>query len=572
MTGSGDKRDRKTFLTPEALRKRRSRQRQTRRAKRGIATLGIVALLILGFASAGALARGTSLLDTITGDTGTTATDTTVASDSTSTADTSTADSTSTADTSTTDTTATDTTATDTTATDTTSTDTTSTDTTTTGGKGPNGAAGLALVDATLPSSVQLYQWATDGTGWITGNLGSHNSSYTEGQTIPFRLDVSGIAAGNYTFGICRDFTSGGDYGYLKLTPFETTENTGDSVAGSSGPISASSGITLDSATDTGATGGCNSGQVEFDVNFDSNGGTNEFIYWGGYLAKPGDAIPPPGSGTVPFQHSAGFFPGSSLHMVLLSPAKDRSINPGSINILSAITVQKFFDAGATPTSFCFNISPNPSANTPNHQCTGPNNIPGSVQFLDLPSGTYTVTEEPQTGYLFNGTDASDVNCTFTASTGSAVVVSSTNPQFATCDFHNKVAQTKATVGTVIKNAADDSTVSGPLAVGSSVYDTASITNLVSGQTPTGTLSFKFFSTINCSDAGVAAGSGVALTGHSSTEGPLSPGSYGFEAQYVAGTNDPYTTSDWGSCEPLTISPGAVTVSTVIKNAAATRR
>ncbi len=124
------------------------------------------------------------------------------------------------------------------------------------------------------------------------------------------------------------------------------------------------------------------------------------------------------------------------------------------------------------------------------------------------------------------------------------------------------------TVSTVIKNAADDSTVTGALALGSSVYDTASLNGLVSGKAATGTLSFKFFSTINCSDTGVAAGSSIALTGHSSTEGPLAAGSYGFEAQYVAGTNDNYSSSVWGSCEPLTISPGAVTVSTVIKNAA----
>src|SRR5437763_4829534 len=142
--------------------------------------LGIVSLLVLGFASAGALARGSSLLDTITGTTDTTATDTTVASDSTSTADTSTA-----ADTSTTDTTATDTTATDT--------------TTATGGKKPKGNA-LLVSGATLPASVKVEQW--EQSSWTTGE---NKGAWSEGNTIPFRIDVDSLAAGHYNIAISRD-------------------------------------------------------------------------------------------------------------------------------------------------------------------------------------------------------------------------------------------------------------------------------------------------------------------------------------------------------------------------------
>jgi uncharacterized repeat protein (TIGR01451 family) len=543
VRGSGDKRGRKTFLTAEALQKRRRQQRRTRRTKRGLAMLGIVSLLVLGFASAGALARGSSLLDTITGTTDTTPTDTTVASDSTSTADTSTADTTTAADTSTTDTTATDTTA---------------TDTTTTGGKKPKGNAPALVVGGTLPASVKVEQWQLGS--WTTGE---NKGAWSEGDTIPFRIDVDSLAAGDYNIAICRDYKNTTTYGYLKLLPFNTTTTpAGSDHSGNTiDAITGSAGITINSAADTGHQGSCNAGQVEYDANFSTDGGANEFVYWGGHLAKPGETIPPPDSGTVAFQHSAGFYSGASLHMVLLSPDKDLPINPKSIITLGEITVQKVFDSG-TPVSFCFNISPDPNGSSP--QCTGPSNVGDTAQFLDLPTGTYSVTEVPQAGYLF--ASGTGTNCTFTGSTGSAAVVSSTNPQFATCVFHNKT-QTKPTIATTIKNAADNSTVSGALALGSSVYDTATVT-ATDGLALTGTLSFRFFGTIDCSDTAVAAGSGIALTGHSSTEGPLAAGSYGFEAQYVAGTNDNYTSSVWGSCEPLTVSPGAVTVSTVIKNAA----
>src|SRR5713101_7031107 len=87
------------------------------------------------------------------------------------------------------------------------------------------------LTGTALPSSVQLYQWETSPSGgWITGNLGDHNSAYHEGDTVPFRLDVSGLAADTYLLPICRDFVNSSIYGYLTLKPFNTTLATGDSA------------------------------------------------------------------------------------------------------------------------------------------------------------------------------------------------------------------------------------------------------------------------------------------------------------------------------------------------------
>jgi uncharacterized repeat protein (TIGR01451 family) len=126
----------------------------------------------------------------------------------------------------------------------------------------------------------------------------------------------------------------------------------------------------------------------------------------------------------------------------------------------------------------------------------------------------------------------------------------------------------KPSISTTIKNAADDSTVSGALPLGSSVYDTATLGGLISGKDPTGTLNFTFFTNGTCSGDGTPAGTGVALNGHSDTEGPLAAGSYSFEAQYISGNDPNYTDSDVSACEPLTISQGSLTPSTTIKNAA----
>ena len=88
------------------------------------------------------------------------------------------------------------------------------------------------------------------------------------------------------------------------------------------------------------------------------------------------------------------------------------------------------------------------------------------------------------------------------------------------------------------------------------------------GFTPTGSVTYRFFSTIGCTDTGTAAGGGALVGGvpaSSNPEGPLAAGSYGFEATYSGDTNYAGSTS---TCEPLTISTGTSATATVITNAA----
>src|SRR5205823_6525846 len=92
---------------------------------------------------------------------------------------------------------------------------------------------------------------------------------------------------------------------------------------------------------------------------------------------------------------------------------------------------------------------------------------------------------------------------------------------------------------TTLKNAANDATVANNahLPLGSGVYDTALITN--SGFPLSGTVTFKFFTTIDCT------GTAATESGDPLTSGPAPPpshlnlgaGNYSFDAQYIAGTD-----------------------------------
>ena len=123
---------------------------------------------------------------------------------------------------------------------------------------------------------------------------------------------------------------------------------------------------------------------------------------------------------------------------------------------------------------------------------------------------------------------------------------------------------------TVIKNAVGGATVTAGLPLGSSVFDTATVTPTPTGTgfTPTGSVAYTFFTSVDCTTGGTAAGGGALVAGvppDSNPQGPLQAGSYSFEAIYSGDANDAGSTS---VCEPLTISAGTSTTATVIKNAA----
>ena len=120
---------------------------------------------------------------------------------------------------------------------------------------------------------------------------------------------------------------------------------------------------------------------------------------------------------------------------------------------------------------------------------------------------------------------------------------------------------TQIHLGTDGANPADvqDTTI----AFQSTIHDRAAVTG--SGPTPTGSVDFSFYSSNDCSGTGAAAGTAIALVAgvaHPSTsEGPLSAGSYSFQAHY---SGDDNYTSGTDKCEKVTVGKGTPTVNTQI--------
>jgi uncharacterized repeat protein (TIGR01451 family) len=414
-----------------------------------------------------------------------------------------------------------------------------------------------------IPSNLQISQWQTkSGGSWTTGELGKNNAAYAEGDVIPFQLDADSLGAGDYSFSVCRDFINGDTYGYLKLAPFNTTLTpTGVTAPNTSGPFSATSEITITSVADTTSQGACGAGQVETAMTFTTTGGG--FIYWGGYLAAPLDPIPG-STGTVPYQHSAGFYSGASLHMGMLGASKDLPIQPSSIQRQAAITVTKIVANGpATANDFCFTINPDP--NNEGALCPTTGAASGSVVFPGLLNGSYSITETSAPGYSF--TSGSGTNCTFSGSTATATVAIGAPPTDASCTFTNTFSKSTPTIETTLHNAAGDAPVANgtALALNSSLYDTAAVT--ATGSLP-GTLSYQFFANGTCTAPTAGGDTGIAVGTKSSNQGPLAAGSYSFRAMYVAGNDPNHNDSAWSTCEPFSISKGTPTVETTLKNAA----
>ena len=125
------------------------------------------------------------------------------------------------------------------------------------------------------------------------------------------------------------------------------------------------------------------------------------------------------------------------------------------------------------------------------------------------------------------------------------------------------------TTTTTLKNAADNSTIANGSSVpyGSSVYDTATLSNLITGETPTGKVQYTFFANGDCSGTGTDAGLKTLVNGlapQSDTQGPLAAGSYSFDAQYLSGNDPNYSDSAVSACEPFTVLKKSPTVSTLL--------
>jgi hypothetical protein len=122
------------------------------------------------------------------------------------------------------------------------------------------------------------------------------------------------------------------------------------------------------------------------------------------------------------------------------------------------------------------------------------------------------------------------------------------------------VGKADPSVTTVVNNAGTNAPWAGNETAGAAAYDTAAIHGGITGFTPTGNVTYTFFSNGTCAPTGttetVALAAGVP--GHSSNTAALAAGSYSFQAQYLGDSN--YTASALGACEPFTVlAAGTVT-------------
>jgi hypothetical protein len=126
----------------------------------------------------------------------------------------------------------------------------------------------------------------------------------------------------------------------------------------------------------------------------------------------------------------------------------------------------------------------------------------------------------------------------------------STLPQHTTTTSQSVINKNPSNTVTAIKLGGQ--TVTAVFA-GSSVTDQATVSG--SAGTPTGTVTFTFFSDGYCSGEGAVLTPDSTLSGGiatSAAQGPLIVGSYSFEATYNG--NGTYNTST-GGCEPLSVTP-----------------
>ena len=212
---------------------------------------------------------------------------------------------------------------------------------------------------------------------WQNGSLNDQNSTYFEGDSVPFRARFSGLTVGNaasgpfYTITIEHEYHKGGKYAYDYLTSWNATYGGDPCGFDTSGPNTVTPcPAVVDSTTAIpGGTGffecrGCDmvsattgpvsaSGQdVEHSVVVQFYATvTNPILLWGGHLAKDSDH--------AGVDNGAADISGAPFHMRTTSFVcsndrtcsagnEDRSIQPGAIESTPAAVTFRSATATAT--------------------------------------------------------------------------------------------------------------------------------------------------------------------------------------------------------------------------------
>ena len=129
------------------------------------------------------------------------------------------------------------------------------------------------------------------------------------------------------------------------------------------------------------------------------------------------------------------------------------------------------------------------------------------------------------------------------------------------------IGQATTSVLTQVDMAGTNTAITSPIPLGSSVYDTATITH-EHAITPTGMVTYVFYGNGDCTGSG--AGAGTVTLDQSGTvpnsviQGPLAAGSHSFRATYSGDVDFLGSTSP---CEPFTVNKGSAKTATTVFNA-----
>ena len=354
----------------------------------------------------------------------------------------------------------------------------------------------VAIYPAAAKASVGLDQCATlpnacsssNSAQWQNGNLGQSNSSYFEGDSVPYRATFSGLTIGEtYSLLLEWDTTQSGKHAIDTLTSYNRTIGSADYCAGitcsgstSSLSIPSNPNITAEGVGQTSGqafalTGGTfpasgstvpNTGNLCADATclvssnpsaYSLSGtyagssstsirlwftadATSAVIAWGGHIASRADW----GN-----DHSAVSISGSPYHMRVndLSCSdedncgvgnQDRSLSSQAVTYAASITVIE----AATPegsTVFDYTSSPAPLSDftlVDDGTVTNTRTFTGITTFT-----TYTVSVQSETGWTFTGATCDVIG----ANGGSQTVVQNTatidlrEGEIVTCTFNHEL-------------------------------------------------------------------------------------------------------------------------------------
>jgi hypothetical protein len=314
------------------------------------------------------------------------------------------------------------------------------------------------------------------------------------------------------------------------------------------GPVSSGNILPLLTLTLAGGAS-CNTGQTACTIPDGGSIGTADYAY---YTVKAADF-------GLPNHLLSDKVTVSFTEVCTGAGASNCPIGTQTANAGSSTVVQQFASSTTTVVQLAgTTVTSVPLGSTVTDQATvsgtGAGTPTGTVAFTFFANNTCTgAGTSAGTGTLSGGTATSSPEASLLAGSYSfeASYSGDTNYAPSTGSCEPLIVNQGTSATTTAVQLGGTTVTSVPL--GSTVTDQATVSGTGAG-TPTGTVTFTFFTNGTCTGTGSPAGTGTLASGvaSSSAEGPLSAvGSYSFQASYSGDSN--YTGST-GNCEPFTVS------------------